>query len=105
MGMGYIGLPTAALISNNGYTVVGYDNDLSKVKLINKGIAPIEEPGLQSMITSSVERNLLKAFSEPIPSDIYIICVLRAFWGGLPPFPYETIFKRVYGSFITSKTI
>tara|TARA_Y100000748_G_scaffold302963_1_gene306725 strand:+ start:1688 stop:2926 length:1239 start_codon:yes stop_codon:yes gene_type:complete len=97
IGLGYIGLPTAALISNNGYTVVGYDNDLSKVELINKGIAPIEEPGLQSMITSSVERNLLKAFSEPIPSDIYIICVPTPFTkkGKIPQPDVTFIFSAI----------
>jgi UDP-N-acetyl-D-mannosaminuronic acid dehydrogenase len=79
VGLGYIGLPTAALLCENGYTVNGVDVNLEVVNTINSGKIHIIEPGLEEIVKNSVENKLLKAFVEPIKSDVYIICVPTPF--------------------------
>lgn len=75
IGLGYIGLPTAALIANNGFQVFGVDIDEEIVKNVNKGIIHIVEPGLSSFVKSATTSGKLKAFNKVQLSDIYIICV------------------------------
>jgi len=75
IGLGYIGLPTAALLANNGYFVVGMDVDPHIVKTINQGKIHFAEPDLDIFVHSAVEAGRLKAFTELKSSDVYIICV------------------------------
>ncbi len=79
VGLGYIGLPTAALLCENGYIVNGVDVNLEVVNTINSGKIHIIEPGLEEIVKNSVEKKLLKAFIEPQKSDVYIICVPTPF--------------------------
>jgi UDP-N-acetyl-D-mannosaminuronic acid dehydrogenase len=79
VGLGYIGLPTAALLANNGYNVVGVDLNKHVVDTINKGQIHIVEPDLDAFVHSAVARQCLKAFIKPKQSDIYIICVPTPF--------------------------
>ena len=51
VGLGYIGLPTAALFSMKGYSVLGVDINLDIVNSVNKGVSPIEEPSLKEVIS------------------------------------------------------
>ncbi len=46
IGLGYVGLPTAAIFANHGTEVIGVDVNELKVRLVNNGKAPIIEPGL-----------------------------------------------------------
>ncbi len=80
VGLGYIGLPTAALIANSGYKVCGVDIDKNAVETINKGEIHIVEPGLKKFVKSAVQASALSAFEEPQESDIYIICVPTPFY-------------------------
>ncbi len=82
IGLGYIGLPTAALISNLGYEVVGVDINQSIVDSVNSGNVHIVEPDLDKYVQESVLSNKLKAYTKPKESDVYIICVPT-------PFKYE----------------
>lgn len=82
IGLGYIGLPTAALISNLGYEVVGVDINQSTVDTVNSGNVHIVEPDLDKYVQNSVLSNNLKAYTSPKESDVYIICVPT-------PFKYE----------------
>lgn len=75
IGLGYIGLPTAALLASKGYTVKGTDVNEKVVKTINNGEIHIVEPDLDKYVQSAVTNGKLKAFSDVQPSDIYIICV------------------------------
>lgn len=79
IGLGYIGLPTAALISNLGYEVVGVDINQSTVDTVNSGNVHIVEPDLDKYVQNSVLSNNLKAYTAPKESDVYIICVPTPF--------------------------
>ena len=54
IGLGYIGLPTAALLSHKGYMVKGYDLNEKAVNTINKGQVHIVEPDLENYVSTSV---------------------------------------------------
>ena len=63
-GLGYVGAVSSACLSNDGHSVIGVDNNLQKVALINEGKSPIIEPGLEEMISSGVSNGLLKATTD-----------------------------------------
>ena len=75
VGLGYIGLPTAALFSMKGFSVIGVDINLDIVKSVNKGISPIEEPSLKDVIKKVVNAGTLKASPKPHYADIFVIAV------------------------------
>lgn len=88
VGLGYIGLPTAALLASAGYDVVGMDINPSVVETINRGEIHIVEPDLDAFVRSAVASGRLKAFAGPQPADCYIICVPTPFYeGGEIPVP------------------
>ena len=80
IGLGYIGLPTAALLASKEFNVVGVDTDENVVNIINKGEIHIIEPSLMDYVSKAVRSNFLKAYTEPQESDIYIICVPTPFY-------------------------
>jgi len=82
IGLGYIGLPTAALLACNGYDVVGVDLNRYAVETINKGQIHIFEPDLDAYVRSAVAAGKFKAFTEPQAADIFIICVPTPFHEG-----------------------
>lgn len=82
IGLGYIGLPTAALLASKGYDVVGVDVNRYAVETINKGQIHIVEPDLDAFVRSAVASGKLKAFAEPQAADIFIICVPTPFHEG-----------------------
>lgn len=75
IGLGYIGLPTAALLANHGYNVVGVDINKKAVDAINLGGAHIFEPELEAAVQTAVNNGHLRASTLPQAADIYIICV------------------------------
>jgi UDP-N-acetyl-D-mannosaminuronic acid dehydrogenase len=79
VGLGYIGLPTAALLASNGYDVVGVDLNAHAVETINQGRIHIVEPDLDAFVRSAVAAQRLKAFTTPQAGDIYMICVPTPF--------------------------
>jgi len=79
IGLGYIGLPTAAVLAKNGYSVSGVDLDEYIVSTINDGKIHIVEPDLDKLVSSVVSSGHLKAYSEVQPSDVYMICVPTPF--------------------------
>jgi UDP-N-acetyl-D-mannosaminuronic acid dehydrogenase len=78
-GLGYIGLPTAALLASEGHTVLGTDISQHAVETINQGKIHIVEPDLDAYVRSAVAAQRLKAFNTPQPADIYMICVPTPF--------------------------
>lgn len=82
VGLGYIGLPTAALLASNGYNVVGVDLNAHAVETINQGRIHIVEPDLDAFVRSAVAAQRLKAFNSPQAGDIYMICVPTPFHEG-----------------------
>ena len=79
IGLGYIGLPTAALLASNGYSVNGMDINDHAVNTINEGKIHIVEPDLDLFVRSSVASGKLKAHTNVIAGDVYIICVPTPF--------------------------
>jgi len=79
MGMGYIGLPTAALLANKGYQVQGVDIDQHVIDTINRGEIHIVEPELDAFVQSSVQNGFLVANIEPAEADIFMIAVPTPF--------------------------
>ncbi len=85
IGLGYIGLPTAALLANHGYDVHGIDVVQNTVDTINRGEIHIVEPELDSFVKAAVNSKKLKAATTPIESDIFIIAVPTPFHEGYIP--------------------
>ena len=75
IGLGYIGLPTAALLANHGFSVLGVDTNQNVVNAINQGETHIFEPDLEIFVRSAIDNNRLKCSKSLEMSDIYIICV------------------------------
>lgn len=75
MGLGYIGLPTAALLATKGYKVHGVDVKANVVEIINKGEIHIVEPELDAFVKSAVQSGNLKASLKPDCADIFMISV------------------------------
>ena len=63
IGLGYIGLPTAALLANEGYNVVGVDINKKNVSIINAGKVHLVEPELDSFVKSAVISRKLTAYT------------------------------------------
>jgi UDP-N-acetyl-D-mannosaminuronic acid dehydrogenase len=79
MGMGYIGLPTAALLANRGYQVHGVDVNQHAIDTINRGEIHIVEPVLDTFVRSAVQSGSLMANINPAESDIFMIAVPTPF--------------------------
>ena len=81
IGLGYIGLPTAAVLSNAGFHVRGVDINQDIVDIVNNGDIHIIEPGLSELIAKSVKAGSLVASTEVQKSDIFVIAVPTPFKG------------------------
>ena len=85
VGMGYIGLPTAAIMAASGIRVIGVDIQQSTVDSVNAGECPIEEPGLPALIANVVKDGRLTAGTIPQPADAFVIAVPTPFRGAYKP--------------------
>jgi UDP-N-acetyl-D-mannosaminuronic acid dehydrogenase len=75
IGLGYIGLPTAAVLASRGVEVVGVDVNATAVNEINEGRAHFFEPELDAMVRGTVQEGRLRAVLQPEPADAFIIAV------------------------------
>ncbi|MBC7987524.1 MAG: nucleotide sugar dehydrogenase, partial [Sphingomonadaceae bacterium] len=75
VGLGYIGLPTAATLASVGVTVKGVDISSRVVDELNEGRAHFSEPDLDGLVQSAVGSGRLTAFTESQPADAFIIAV------------------------------
>jgi len=85
IGLGYIGLPTAALISSQHTFVHGVDINQSVVDTINKGKIHIVEPDLENVVSNAVQKGYLFASRSPVKASTYIIVVPTPFKGDNEP--------------------
>ena len=85
IGLGYIGLPTAALLANKGYKVHGVDVVKSTVDTINQGKIHIVEPELDVFVKGAINSGNLRADIKPDFADIFIIAVPTPFRDGFVP--------------------
>jgi UDP-N-acetyl-D-mannosaminuronic acid dehydrogenase len=79
IGLGYIGLPTAALIAQGGVQVHGVDIDPSVVDTINAGKIHIVEPSLDKAVATAVEKGFLRASTTAVQANTYLIVVPTPF--------------------------
>ena len=82
LGLGYIGLPTSALIAAHSISVYGVDISQSVVDTINAGKIHIVEPDLDQAVANAVISGYLKADTKPVAADTYLIVVPTPFKGG-----------------------
>ncbi|UZD16901.1 UDP-N-acetyl-D-mannosamine dehydrogenase [Gallibacterium anatis] len=85
IGLGYIGLPTAATFASHGVKVTGVDINQHAVDLINQGKIHIVEPDLSSLVHDVVEQGKLTAQTHPCEADAYIVAVPTPFKGNYEP--------------------
>lgn len=74
VGLGYVGLPLAALAASKGYKVIGIDINSKKVKMVNKGKPPFVDEELEEVL-KKVKINATTEYSEIKNADIVVICV------------------------------
>ena len=79
IGLGYIGLPTAAVFADRGVEVVGVDVTESVVQRINAGEPHFVEPNLAALVRRVVEAGKLRASLTPEPADVFIVAVPTPF--------------------------
>ena len=79
LGLGYIGLPTAAVIARTGATVLGIDVSAAVVETVNSGRVHIEEVDLDGLVSGVVARGTLRASTEIEPADVFVIAVPTPF--------------------------
>src|SRR3989339_857294 len=85
IGLGYIGLPTAALIASSGHNVLGVDINKKIISKIKTGKAHIDEPDLDSVVKRVVRSKALTVSIEPRFSDVFLIAVPTPFKRGNKP--------------------
>ncbi|MHA6313396.1 UDP-N-acetyl-D-mannosamine dehydrogenase [Pantoea sp. S-LA4] len=85
IGLGYIGLPTAAVFASKGKKVVGVDINARAVDTINRGAIHIVEPDLDQVVHAAVTRGDLRATTQPEAADAFLIAVPTPFQAGYQP--------------------
>ncbi|MGM2799550.1 NAD(P)-binding domain-containing protein, partial [Bacillus cereus group sp. Bce004] len=79
IGLGYIGLPTAAVFASRQKKVIGVDVNQAAVDTINRGEIHIVEPDLDMVVHAAVTEGYLRATTNPEPADAFLIAVPTPF--------------------------
>lgn len=85
VGLGYIGLPTAAMLASRKIKVIGVDINQHAVDTINRGEIHIVEPELDIIVQAAVTQGYLRATTKPEPADAFLIAVPTPFKGDHEP--------------------
>ncbi|MWD30302.1 UDP-N-acetyl-D-mannosamine dehydrogenase, partial [Aquicoccus sp. SCR17] len=85
IGLGYIGLPTAAILAENGVRVHGVDVSQRTVDAVNAGTVPFVEPDLADFVERNVKAGRLSASLNTPQADAYIVAVPTPFKDGHSP--------------------
>ncbi|WP_225205322.1 UDP-N-acetyl-D-mannosamine dehydrogenase [Novosphingobium huizhouense] len=85
IGLGYIGLPTAAVFASRGIEVIGVDVNPHAVETINSGRVHIVEPDLDMVVHAATVAGKLRATVTPEPADAFLIAVPTPFRGDHEP--------------------
>ena len=91
LGLGYIGLPTAAVLARFGHRVVGVDVNSEVVDIVNQGQIHIVEPDLDQAVAAAVASGALIAQLTPEPADVFLIAVPTPFRSGADGIPQPNI--------------
>jgi len=79
IGLGYIGLPTAAVLALSGHRVIGVDVNAQVVNIVNNGSIHIVEPDLEQAVAEAVSTGALSAQLSPASADVFLIAVPTPF--------------------------
>ncbi len=79
IGLGYIGLPTAATFAAHGVKVTGVDVNQRAVDMVSQGKVQIVEPDLDALVKDVGEKGMLSAQTTPVEADAYIVAVPTPF--------------------------
>jgi UDP-N-acetyl-D-mannosaminuronic acid dehydrogenase len=85
IGLGYIGLPTAAVFASRKIKVIGVDVNQKTVDTINRGQIHIVEPDLDMVVHAAVTEGYLRATTQPEPADVFLVAVPTPFKGDHEP--------------------
>ena len=85
VGLGYIGLPTSALIASKETNVLGVDIDQKVVDTVNEGKIHIVEPDLDVIVSKAVNDGFLKASTTAVAANVFLIVVPTPFKGNYEP--------------------
>ena len=85
VGLGYIGLPTAAVLASRKKKVIGVDDDHNVVDTINRGQIHIVEPDLDIVVRAAVTEGFLRATTQPEAADAFLVAVPTPFMGDHEP--------------------
>ncbi len=85
IGLGYIGLPTSALIASKSTRVLGVDINQKVVDTVNDGKIHIVEPDLDIIVSKAVNDGFFKASTTAVAADIFLIVVPTPFKGNHEP--------------------
>lgn len=85
IGLGYIGLPTAAVFASRKIKVIGVDVKQKTVETINRGQIHIVEPDLDMLVHAAVTDGYLRATTQPEPADVFLVAVPTPFKGDHEP--------------------
>jgi UDP-N-acetyl-D-mannosaminuronic acid dehydrogenase len=91
IGLGYIGLPTAAVLARAGHCVTGVDVNAQVVATVNQGQIHILEPDLDQAVADAVASGALRAMLTPAPADVFLIAVPTPFRSGTDGIPQPNI--------------
>lgn len=75
IGLGYVGLPSAALIAKAGYEVVGVDVNKDLINELTQGKCRLEEPDVNELVEGVLKDGALTVSLSPVEADIFIVCV------------------------------
>src|SRR5260370_17273380 len=79
VGLGYIGLPTAATLASRGIDVIGVDINPRVVEAVNAGQTYFSEPDLDMLLRAATTLRKLRATAQPEPADAFVIAVPTPF--------------------------
>ena len=91
VGLGYIGLPTAAVLAHAGHQVIGVDVNAHVVSTVNKACTHIVEPDLDQAVAAAVASGSLSAQLTPAPADVFLIAVPTPFSSCIDDIPQPNI--------------
>ena len=79
VGLGCIGLPTAAMLASRKVEVIGVDVNERAVEAVNRGEVLITEPDLDMIVSAAVNQGFLRATLKPEPADAFVVAVPTPF--------------------------
>ncbi|CAN5382318.1 UDP-glucose/GDP-mannose dehydrogenase family protein [soil metagenome] len=110
IGIGHVGLVTAACMSEWGHDVVGFDNDPTKIAAVQARSVPFHEPGLEQLVLKGIDAGRISVTGDPLEAfespDVAFICVGTPMLdGGAPNLTYVQAAAAMVATHAKSPTV